>query len=594
MKFLQFLSLRQMLTMPYVVLVLLLAAAIGGLSYSAGRVAVDTLSKQLLSEMVYRIAQAAERHVFGASAVLETAFPSGVAAPASIEDDLANLRTRFWLATSVHRDPNNYAYYGDRNGHFFGLWRHSASDAELRLRRSGEGPRTIYRFSGIDGKLHDPVRETRVFEPRQRPWFTSGKSAASSNTWTSVYIDFKTEELVATRARRVNDARGEFQGVVATDLSLQEVNNFLRALRLSANGIAYVVEPDGNLIGTSRGHHLHKDAAGGNVRLNAEDSDDQLVVASYRAIRKLQSQFNAIDETDRIDEIAQPRTVVFEAVDDQPVEAAYARIQDAAGLDWLIVVAVPRSDFLFSVTENFKRTVMLALLASLMTMVIGFMVLSVVARDLKQLAVAARQVGNGDLNASFDVTRSDEIGDLAKSFRSMQSKLLSDRLTGLANREAFMRRVDERLLQQAENLEPRPFAILFIDLNDFKNINDSFGHDVGDKVLQEIAQRMLTGLRSRDLVARYAGDEFVVMLDAVDNRLDAEKARNKIEQLLGAPLLSIDPAAQIAEAGASVGLAMYPDDGQDVESLVQRSDADMYRRKQASQAARSEPVTPPA
>jgi len=159
MKLLQFLSLRQMLTVPYVLLVLLLAATIGGLSYAAGRVAVDTLSKQLLSEMVYRIAQAAEMHVSGSSAVLETAFPTDVAAPENVADDLDNLRTRFWLATSVHREPNNYAYYGDRNGQFFGLWRHSASDAELRLRTSGEGPRTIHGFTGISGELRDPVRE---------------------------------------------------------------------------------------------------------------------------------------------------------------------------------------------------------------------------------------------------------------------------------------------------------------------------------------------------------------------------------------------------------------------------------------------------
>jgi hypothetical protein len=59
-----------------------------------------------------------------------------------IKDDLDNLRTRFWLATSVHRDPNNYAYYGDRNGKFFGLWRHSETEAELRLRSSGNGPAT--------------------------------------------------------------------------------------------------------------------------------------------------------------------------------------------------------------------------------------------------------------------------------------------------------------------------------------------------------------------------------------------------------------------------------------------------------------------
>ena len=579
MKLLQTLSLRQMLTVPYVVLVLLLAAAIGGLSYSAGRVAVDTLSNQLLSEMVHRIAQAVERHVFGAGAVLETAFPGGVPAPADIKDDFVKLRTRFWLATSVHRDPNNYAYYGDRNGQFFGLWRHSDTEAELRLRSSGNGPRTVYRFTGIDGELREPVRETRVFEPRERPWFKSGQSAAL-HTWTSVYIDFKTEQLVATRARRVNNAQGEFQGVVATDLSLQHVNDFLHSLKLTANGIAYVVETDGNLIGASRGPHLQRAVAGGNVRLNVEASDDPLVVASYREIRKLLRHAT---------EPSQARTAVFETSDRQQVEAAYARIQDAAGLDWIIVVAVPRSDFLLEVTDNFKRTVALALLASLMTIVIGFMVLSVVDRDLKQLAAAARSVGNGDLNASFDVARSDEIGDLAKSFRAMQSKLLSDRLTGLANREAFLRRVDDRLEQQHQSPEPRPFAILFIDLNDFKHINDSYGHDVGDKVLQEMAQRMLGGLRSRDLVARYAGDEFVVMLDSVGNRADAERARSHLEELLGAPLLAIDPASLRSRAGASVGLAMYPEDGQDVESLVQRSDADMYRRKQAGQPGRAGP-----
>lgn len=576
MKLLQFLSLRQMLTVPYVVLVLFLAAAIGGLSYSAGRVAVDTLSNQLLSEMVYRIAQAAERHVFGASAVLETAFPIGVAAPEHIGADLDNLRTRFWLATSVHRDPNHYAYYGDRNGEFFGLWRHSETEAELRLRTSGKGPRSIYRFTGIAGELREPVSETRVFEPRERPWFKSGQSSAL-HTWTSVYIDFRTEELVATRARRVNNAQGEFQGVVATDLSLQQVNQFLRSLKLTANGIAYVVEPDGNLIGTSRGPHLRKDATGGKARLNAEASADPLVVDSYREIRKLLPDSAAATH---------PRTAVFATADDQPVEAAYARLQDAAGLDWTIVIAVPRSDFLGGVTQSYQRNVGLALLASLMTVVIGLMVLSVVAGDLKRLAIAARNVGDGDFNATLDVTRRDEIGDLAKSFRAMQSKLLSDRLTGLANREAFLRRVDDRLAQQHAVADPRPFAILFIDLNDFKHINDSFGHDVGDKVLQEIARRMLGGLRSRDMVARYAGDEFVVMLDAVHNRHDAESARSKLEHLLETPLLSLAPTATEARASAAVGLAIYPDDGQDVESLLQCSDADMYRRKQARQTAR--------
>jgi hypothetical protein len=149
-------TLRALLTIPYLGLVLGLAAVIGALSYASGREAVNTLSAKLLTDTVLRIEQAIAKHVSGSEAVLEAAFPTGMTAPPDIEADLPQLRTRFWLATSVHRDPNNYAYFGDRHGRFFGLWRYSASEAELRLRLKGEGARAIRRFEGINGALAAP------------------------------------------------------------------------------------------------------------------------------------------------------------------------------------------------------------------------------------------------------------------------------------------------------------------------------------------------------------------------------------------------------------------------------------------------------
>ena len=194
----------------------------------------------------------------GSAAVLEAAFPKGVVAPTSLDDELAALRTRFWLATSVHREPNNYAYFGDEQGRFFGLWRFSDTDAELRLRHAGSGPRDIARFSGINGVLQAPVPEQRIFDPRERPWYRAAKTH-SAPTWTSTYIDFKTAELVAT------------------DLSLQRVNQFLKQLALSANGVALVVEANGDLIGVSRGANLQVSTSGESARLNAADSKDALV-----------------------------------------------------------------------------------------------------------------------------------------------------------------------------------------------------------------------------------------------------------------------------------------------------------------------------
>ena len=176
-------SLRLMLTVPYVVLVLIAALTIGFLSYRAGSEAVDTLSDRVLRETVDRIDQAVDKHISGSEAVLETAFPSGVPAPASVKSDLAALRTRFWLATSVHLDPNNYAYYGNRNGQFLGLWRFSQTEAELRLLTDPEANRSIYRFNGINGELKDPVIESRKFDPRERPWYKTGQSS-TNQTWT--------------------------------------------------------------------------------------------------------------------------------------------------------------------------------------------------------------------------------------------------------------------------------------------------------------------------------------------------------------------------------------------------------------------------
>jgi diguanylate cyclase (GGDEF)-like protein len=566
-------SLRTLLTLPYVLLVLLLAGIVGLLSYRAGSDAVDNLSGQLLTETVHRIAQAVDRHVAGSAAVLDAAFPEGVHAPTDLPSDIELLRTRFWLATSVHRDPNNYAYYGDRQGHFFGLWRYSAAEAELRVRDGGAGPRSIYRFTGIDGALGAPTKEDRIFDPRERPWYLAAQSSARP-VWTSVYLDFKTNELVATRTRRVNNAQGAFEGVVATDLSLQQVNAFLQRLALSANGVAMVTEANGQLIGVSRGPHLRSEGAA-NARLSADQSGDAMVAATYRAVQPLLA-----SATDTL-----PHTASYNDANGHVVQIGYARLRDTAGLDWLIIIAVPRSDFLSHVERNLYSTLVLSILAAALVVGVGLLVLNVVTRELRQLATAAKRVGDGQPGQMIRTKRADELGDLARSFDDMQSRLLTDQLTGLSNREAVLRRIEERIVQHRRRGDARPFAVLFADFNRFKQINDRYGHDVGDEVLREMATRLRQGVRTSDVVARYAGDEFLVLLDAVDSRRDVDAARRHLEEVLRRPLQSLAtlPASAHGEqqplSGAAIGAAFFPDDGQDVATLIKHADQDMYRRK---------------
>jgi diguanylate cyclase (GGDEF)-like protein len=578
-------TLRQVLTIPYVILVLTLALTIGTLSYFAGSRAVDTVSSQLLLETLGRIGQAVDRHIVGSGAVLEAAFPDGMPVAPSIDEELDTLRTRFWIATSLHLDPNNYVYFGNRIGQGIGLFRHSRTEGELRVKLNAEDMRSFYRFSGIGGKLGQPTQEAKLFDPRERPWYKAG-SNESLHTWTSVYIDFITEDLVATRARRVLGPKGEFEGVVATDVSLRALNDFVSKLHVSPNGVAFIVEPNGDLIASSASRNVKTMADGSKTRISADLSGNPLVTAIHSEVKLRLPKFDA-----KADAKLQAQSFKFTAPDGQVIHAAFDRLKDDAGLQWITVVAMPRSDFMAGVTDNVIRTVILSALAALIAIAIGMRILGFVSRDLTQLSEAANRVGQGQLNWPIGIKRPDEIGQLARSFESMQQRLQTDELTTLANREAFMLRLRQKVAQAVQSGSIERFAVLFIDLNHFKHINDNYGHVAGDGVLIEVAHRLRTSVRSHDMVARLAGDEFVVLLDQVNDRESLERVRGQIQAALKEPLMSLGKDSFTAlDFGGSVGEAMYPDDGQDAESLIRKADRRMYGQKFANRPPGSVPL----
>lgn len=565
------LSLRQWLTLPFVALVLGVAVTIGALSYQAGSHAVDTLSETLLLETVDRIGQAIDRHVVGSAAALEAAFPDGLTAPTSIEADLVGLRSRFWIATSLHLDPNNYVYYGNRQGQFFGLWRHSLQEGQLRLKLKADVPRTLQEFVGLNGALSAPSSEATVYDPRVRPWYKAGE-AKQTQTWTSIYIDYRTTDLVATRARRVLDANGALAGVVATDMSLRALNDYVRRLRLTEHGLAFIVERDGNLIASSRSPNVQRSADGVATRINAADSVDRVERAAYAEVKRAMASSPA-----------KTGSFSFSGPEGKTDQLAYAQITDSAGLEWIVVVAVPRSDFIGAITTNVVRTAIIGAAASLIAMLLGLSVLRWISGDLGRLARAARAIGDGKLDVPLAIDRRDELGELAECFRQMQHKLRTDVLTGLINRETIVQRLEQRIAQHRDATDTRAFAVLFIDVDNFKQVNDTLGHDIGDKVLVEIGKRLRAASPSDALVARYAGDEFVVLLDALESTDKARQVRGAIEHLLRQPLeaLGAEAAGRVAVSG-SVGLAVFEGLDFAAEDLIRRADSDMYRRKATS------------
>jgi diguanylate cyclase (GGDEF)-like protein len=150
-----------------------------------------------------------------------------------------------------------------------------------------------------------------------------------------------------------------------------------------------------------------------------------------------------------------------------------------------------------------------------------------------------------------------------------------DMLTNLPNRSLLTDRLQQMLVQAKRSNSPG--ALIYLDLDKFKPVNDTLGHNIGDMVLMAIAQRMESAVRESDTVARIGGDEFVVLLPMIDSKLDARTVAEKIRLALEQPF---EINGHTIKIGCSLGIAVYPEHGEDEISLMKNADTAMYQAKQ--------------
>lgn len=187
-----------------------------------------------------------------------------------------------------------------------------------------------------------------------------------------------------------------------------------------------------------------------------------------------------------------------------------------------------------------------------------------------------------------------DVARLSAIVNHLAHKAQHDSLTGLPNRSLALDRM-KQILARAER-QTHSFAVLFLDLNGFKCLNDTYGHEFGDKVLRKTAERLSRSVRSLDTVARLGGDEFLVIIDQVNASSAMETAR-VLTNIVRQPVVGIQGPVSV---GMSTGIAVYPQHGTSVKRLVTAADAAMYSSKQhagqpmfATHAAPAASVAPP-
>ncbi|RZZ82815.1 putative bifunctional diguanylate cyclase/phosphodiesterase [Pseudoxanthomonas winnipegensis] len=213
-------------------------------------------------------------------------------------------------------------------------------------------------------------------------------------------------------------------------------------------------------------------------------------------------------------------------------------------------------------------------------------------RPIRALAQSARAIGVGDYDVPRPVSaREDEVGELVRAFSEMSDSIsrhdkdvrrmaYTDALTGLANRLAFRESLDHRMLLVRGG--GRQLALLFADIDDFKRVNDSLGHEAGDEVLVHFATRIREVVErlggDEAMVARFGGDEFVILIQHGDVRAVAAALAEAMVQSLGEPLMV---QGRQVFLGTSVGITLFPEDAAGATTLMKNGDVAMYQAKMA-------------
>ncbi len=346
-------------------------------------------------------------------------------------------------------------------------------------------------------------------------------------------------------------ATGRFLGVLAARLSFDGIGAPLRSLVAGSDGRVAVVRPGGDPIITIGGTRLPTPAA---TLLRLEQADGA--------------------------------TVAYDAADGVAVLGVLARVPRT---DWLVVAEIPAATAYADIRMLRNTTFLLVLVLLLVVGSLAYGLGLLIVLPLERLAGAANRVAGGDLDVDVPTSGGGEVAQLAGVFNDMVRRLregraelerlsVTDELTGLANRRRLTTEL-ERELQRSDR-HKRTFAVLMLDVDRFKQFNDTHGHPAGDAVLKALAAILGECAREVDTVARYGGEEFLIILPetkATGAAQLAERVRSVTEQ----HRFAIGAEAEGVQVTVSIGYAVFPDHAKTADDLVQAADEALYRSKGA-------------
>jgi diguanylate cyclase (GGDEF)-like protein len=524
------LALRWILVIPLAIQTGAMALLMGWLSWQSGQRAVEILAMRLQRETASRVSDYLEPRLALTQELARFVAQAIRRGQLDIADPEARQRF-FWHTLTGFESVDNLAW-GDRTGEYLAL-QFDVSRSRMELlqaepRSQGRSLVTYRLDRSGQYRATEPVRETPNFDPRDRPWYRSA-AAAQRAVWSPIFPFFNDgSTLVLAANYPVYGRFGDLEGVVSTRIYLADLNAFLQQLQISSHGLAFVVDEEDLLVASSQPTPLMTGMADASAqkagsppqRLRATEGRHDTLRAIAQALA--QTPHGAVPPTPTPASPSVPgdRALTLE-LHGQRHLVREMPFRDDYGLRWRIIIAIPETDFAEQLVTN-KRTILLSLAVALVgSVVLSFLTARWLERPIRRLVDAADRLAQGSWQISLPHSRIGELDRLAIAFQTtadhlqhtfdeLERQAITDPLTGLLNRAGFSRQLDHILSDQGQAL--RPFALLFLDLDDFKVVNDTLGHPTGDRLLMAVAQRLQQTLPPEATLSRFGGDEFIILL----------------------------------------------------------------------------------
>ncbi|MDY6806319.1 MAG: adenylate/guanylate cyclase domain-containing protein [Cyanobacteriota bacterium] len=413
--------LRLVLVVPFLLQIFAAVGLTGWFSFKKGQRAIEELAGELMKKVAANVEQRVE--TFADTPHLFLQVNQAIIRAGSLNlKDYSELQQNFWHQTQIS-PAVPYIYYASVEGEFIGVRQEIGGGATFRVRTRESAPnREIYRLDDR-GNLGELIK-SHEYDPRLRPWHKQAVKTGTP-TWSPIYHFAVPPSLGITSVAPIYDRDGKLEGVLASDLTLWHIGQFMRQLQPGKSGKVFIIESSGEMVASSsKIEEPFLKIDGKQERLLAIESQELLIRESLKALEQKYPNLDRIENSTRFVFYLEGKRHFLEV----------SPLRDGRGLDWLVVVAIPEADFMEQIAANTRITIVLCLAALGVAAVLGLITSSWIGKPILELskasvklATAARSLYAISKNDAFDSDiESSSIGELAvlaESFKEMAAKL---------------------------------------------------------------------------------------------------------------------------------------------------------------------------